>query len=138
MLCSILIGSSLLFLGWPTLGFAQVNSMLKGPGFKKPSPSSYRRYELETSSVKFVWKGLINAYSGLISPADGPRSPSYPTGSAYGRQAIETHGFFVGIVLTADRLLHEADKPLGPIIKVYGTRRYYDPLENNTFWWSEP
>ena len=107
--------------------------MPSAPQFERPSRSAHTEYR--TSPVKLVWTGLIDIYARAISPADGPRSPSYPTGSAYGRQAVETHGLFLGVLLTADRLLHEADRPLGPVITVYGTKRYYDPLESNTYWW---
>lgn len=39
------------------------------------------------------------------------------------------------MILIADRLLHEADVPQGPIIMVYNKRRYYDPVRYNTYWW---
>ena len=87
------------------------------------------------STVKWVGKGAIRLFSKYISPADGPRSPSYPTSTAYGREAIETHGFLLGVMLIADRLLHESDIHKGQRIVLYGTSRYYDPVENNTFWW---
>ena len=102
------------------------------------SPRSSQKLQYQTSTVKWVWKGAISFYSRIVSPADGPRSPSYPTGSAYGRQAIERYGFFWGIILTADRLLHEADLNLGPTVIIYGKRRIYDPLEYNTLWWDKP
>ncbi|MFH2130948.1 MAG: membrane protein insertion efficiency factor YidD [bacterium] len=88
-----------------------------------------------TSTVKWISKGAIRLYSVTISPADGPRSPSYPTSTAYGREAIETHGFLVGILLIADRLIHEADVHRGPRIILYGTSRYDDPVKANTYWW---
>ena len=80
-------------------------------------------------------KGLIRGFSKWISPVDGPRSPSYPTGSAYGYDAINKYGFFIGIILTADRLLHESDFPMEPRMILYGTERFYDPVEMNTYWW---
>ena len=123
----------LLSYGMPAVCDARTNSMRYGPFFQKSVQN--RQVKYETSSVKLVWVGLMNVYARVISPADGPRSPSYPTGSAYGKQAIRTYGFFLGVLLTADRLLHEADKPQGPIIKIYGKQRFYDPLEHNTYWW---
>ena len=113
--------------------YAQHSSMMRGPHFRKPIQSRFAEHE--TSSTRLVWIGLIDFFRHVISPADGPRSPSYPTGSAYGKQAVETYGFFLGVVLTADRLIHEADRPFGPVITVYGKARYYDPLKNNTYWW---
>jgi len=93
--------------------------------------------EHETSTLKLVGIGAIGFFSTFISPVDGPRSPSYPTGSAYGREAIQKKGFFTGIILTADRLLHESDVHLGPKIEIHGKTRYFDKVENNTFWWDQ-
>jgi len=106
---------------------------MKGPSRK--SVRSFQQPYYQTSPVKFVWKNAINLYSGYISPVDGPRSPSFPTSTQYGKQAIERHGFFIGVILIADRLIHESDVHLGPKIVIYGNRRYFDPLEANTYWW---
>lgn len=113
------------------------STVLAGEKMKGPlkSSSSQQQPFIQTSTSHLVLNGLIQIYSKYISPADGPRSPSYPTGSAYGRQAITKYGFIPGVFLVADRLLHEADTPLGYQISVYGRQRYYDPLEHNTFWW---
>lgn len=110
--------------------FAGMNSPFQKK--KKSTPKIY-----ETSTTRLVLKGLVNFYSYGISPIDGPRSPSYPTGSAYGRNAIQAHGFFLGVLLTADRLIHEAGQFHGPYIMKYGVKRYYDPLLMNTFWWEK-
>ncbi len=125
---SLILGLFLLFVShtsWAVDG-------MKGP-FPDKKTSPPRIYQ--TSTTKLVSNGLIQFYSKCISPADGPRSPSYPTGSAYGREAITQYGLFPGMFLIADRLFHEADVNLGYNITVYGHSRYYDPLENNTFWW---
>ena len=83
-----------------------------------------------------VFGSMVLFYAKVISPLDGPRSPSYPTGSAYGIKALQTEGIFMGILLIGDRLFHEAEHHQGaPYIKIYGRTRYYDPIENNTFWW---
>lgn len=79
---------------------------------------------------------FISFFSQYISPIDGPRSPSYPTGSAYGKIAFYRYGFFLGSILTADRLIHESDLPLGPVIRIHNKIRFYDPVEANTFWWN--
>ena len=107
---------------------------MKGPfAAKKKNQTPY----YQTSTVKLVAKGAITFFSKWISPADGPRSPSYPTGTAYGRQALEKHGFFMGILLIGDRLFHESDIHLGPRVDLYGKTRYFDPVESNTFWWDQ-
>ena len=60
----------------------------------------------------------------------------YPTCSQYSVQAIHEHGPLIGIVMTADRLIHEADeRDYAFTIKVGNRYRYADPLENNDFWW---
>lgn len=107
---------------------------MRSPYQSKPQKISN---DFETSPTKAVFGGLVWFYSKIISPADGPRSPSYPTGSAYGFQAIQQEGFLMGTLLIGDRLLHEADKPQGGFIYIYGRKRYYDPIENNTFWWKK-
>ena len=89
----------------------------------------------ELSLNEVVFGSMILFYSKFISPLDGARSPSYPTGSAYGLQAIRAEGVFMGILLIGDRLLHEASEHQGVNIRVYNKIRYYDPLENNIFWW---
>ena len=114
--------------------------VLAGNKMKAPFSESIKRPVsvqnfYTTSATQLIWKGLITFYSKIISPADGARSPSYPTGSMYGKMAVKKHGFFLGIILTADRLLHESDLPLTPTITVYQKNRFNDPLEFNTFWW---
>ncbi|MCG8334403.1 MAG: membrane protein insertion efficiency factor YidD [Proteobacteria bacterium] len=115
----------------PCLGANPMNAPLSTLPSKKPTKN------YETSPVKLLMSGMIGFYSSFISPADGARSPSYPTGSAYGKQVVEKYGFFPGFFLIADRLLHESDVNLGPLIRVYGKDRYFDPVENNTYWWDE-
>ena len=79
---------------------------------------------------------MIQFFRNYISPVDGDRCPSYPTCSHYALQAVRKHGAVMGFIMTFDRFLHETDEmSRAPIIRVYGTPRYYDPLENNDFWW---
>jgi len=60
----------------------------------------------------------------------------YPTCSSYSLQVIEKHGFFIGIVMTADRLIHESNEmDYAPIINTGNKLRYFDPVSNNDFWW---
>jgi hypothetical protein len=60
----------------------------------------------------------------------------YPTCSQYGIQAMHKHGPLIGIVMTADRLMHEADeRDFAPARKVGNRYRFIDPVENNDFWW---
>lgn len=79
----------------------------------------------------------LRFFQQVISPVDGARSTMYPTGSAYARQAIKKHGALLGVVLTAERLMHEGNEDqVAPRIRKYGIWRVYDPVEANDWWWS--
>ena len=78
----------------------------------------------------------INFFSEYVSRVDGDRCPMYPTCASYGRQAVKKHGFFVGVVMTADRLIHEGNEmDYAPLVKTGGRIRYYDPVSGNDYWW---
>ncbi|MBA7560484.1 putative membrane protein insertion efficiency factor [subsurface metagenome] len=80
--------------------------------------------------------GGLNFFSEYISQVDGDRCPMYPTCASYSRQVIKKHGFFMGIVMTADRLIHESNEmDYAPLVKVGGGMRYSDPVSENDFWW---
>ncbi len=99
------------------------------PAMKKPIPSSPGQRLAE---------GGIRIFQRYISPVDGDRCPSYPTCSQYGVEAVRTHGAVIGFVMTFDRLMHESDEIRRvPLVKVGDRYRYYDPVENNDFWWSK-
>lgn len=88
------------------------------------------------SAGAFALKTAVNIFRNYISPVDGDRCLMYPTCSAYSIQAIEKHGFFLGYLMTVDRLIHENNEmDTADLIKVYGMLRYHDPVENNDFWW---
>jgi hypothetical protein len=73
-----------------------------------------------------------------ISSVDGDRCQMYPTCSSYSIQAIESHGFFIGYLMTVDRLIHESNEMDRAILIQKGDRfYYYDPIENNDFWWKD-
>ncbi len=95
---------------------------------KDPVPSSGQR----------LAEGVIRIFQRYISPVDGDRCPSYPTCSQYGVEAVRKHGVAVGFVMTFDRLMHESDEIRRvPLVKVHDHYRYYDPVENNDFWWKK-
>jgi len=83
---------------------------------------------------------LVNLYRDHISPIDGDRCPSLPTCSSYSVQALRKHGFFLGWMMTVDRLLHEGQEEtkVSPVVYSGGTWRIFDPVENNDFWWYRP
>ncbi|MEN6463802.1 MAG: membrane protein insertion efficiency factor YidD [Syntrophaceae bacterium] len=80
----------------------------------------------------------VRFYRETISQVDGERCKMYPSCSAYSLEAIKKHGFFLGYVMTADRLIHESNE-MDDATKIKlknGQERYYDPVEANDFWWS--
>lgn len=49
--------------------------------------------------------GAIRFFQHYISPIDGARCQFAPTCSAFGYQALRDHGTFIGVLMTADRLM---------------------------------
>ncbi len=71
-------------------------------------------------------------WSRLLTAVDGPRCPHRPTCSRYASQAIGELGLVVGIVLTVDRLLHEASPVVAwPFERRAGGLVLLDPVESN-------
>jgi putative membrane protein insertion efficiency factor len=86
------------------------------------------------AATPFLW--LLKIYQNFISPVKGDRCPMYPTCSQYSVLSVKKHGPIIGIVMTADRLIHESDEPAFVPYKKVGNRyRFLDPVENNDFWW---
>ncbi len=89
------------------------------------------------AATPFLW--LVRFYQATITHVDGDRCPMYPTCSQYSVQAFRKHGPVIGIILSADRLIHEADEQrYARIIRVGNRYRYDDPVEANDFWWAAP
>ncbi|MBW2020047.1 MAG: membrane protein insertion efficiency factor YidD [Deltaproteobacteria bacterium] len=113
------------------------------PGvYGSPFRGPWREHDAKEASKKQVsnrfnpLRPLVDLYRDYISPIDGKECPMYPSCSAYSLLCFEKHGFFMGWMMTCDRLLHEADEMRkAPVIYVNGAERFYDPVENNDFWW---
>lgn len=87
------------------------------------------------AAVATPFTGLLDFYRRVISPVDGDRCDMAPTCSLYAQQAFKEHGAVLGFLLTADRLLHEADER--PLVRTYvqaGQKYYVDPLDANVYW----
>jgi len=82
---------------------------------------------LPTMAIRFFQKHLTEV--------DGARCSMYPTCSTYALHAVKQYGFLLGSFIFVDRLYHEGDsvERQNAVIK-HGYIRFYDPLENNTFW----
>lgn len=78
-------------------------------------------------------------FQKVISPTDGDRCPMVPSCSTYGKQAIKKHGFALGIIMMTARLTHEREETKFSFrIKTDTGYRFYDPVEYNDFWFSDP
>ncbi len=78
---------------------------------------------------------LIRVYQAWLSPVYGDRCPMTPSCSHYAVDAIRKHGPVLGLVMTSGRLLHEADeRRFAPIRTSGGRYLFFDPVENNDFW----
>ena len=100
-----------------------------------PEKAIYKQARSEFNPLR----SLVEVYRKYISPIDGKTCPMYPSCSRYSLLCFAEHGFFVGWVMTCDRLLHEADEmrktPVIYLNGVNGGARFYDPVGNNDFWW---
>ena len=79
--------------------------------------------------------GLLAAYRLGVSPFNGHNSDVAPVHSLYAVQAVKRHGALLGLLLTAERLLHEPDElRRTPRITEGGRVFHLDPLTANTYW----
>ena len=94
-----------------------------------------KRFVTNPAKLPFLW--ALKFYQNVISPIDGDKCGMYPTCSGYSVRAINKHGAFIGVMMTVDRLFHEGtEMEIAPLIEKYGYVRFYDPVENNDFWFT--
>jgi hypothetical protein len=104
-------------------------------------PVARKKPDEITGSSRFnlgTW--LVGIYRNHISPVDGDRCPSLPSCSSYSLQAMKKHGFFMGWMMTVDRLIHEGEEEtrVSPVVYSEGQWKIFDPVENNDYWWHSP
>lgn len=105
-------------------------------GDRSTSDSTLQHRKERVSLPARAALGGLKIFSEYISRVDGDRCPMYPTCAAYSREVFRKHGFFMGIIMTADRLIHETDEmEYAPLVRVGGSVRYADPVSGNDFWW---
>lgn len=104
----------------------------KAQGSRQPPAA-----ESSLPSVTIPFVCAIRFFQVAVSPADGPRCQMYPTCSQYGLLAFRKHGPLMGFFMTADRLMRDniSAEEFSPPRSVYGVLRFYDPVEDNDFWW---
>lgn len=91
-----------------------------------------------SESFSYVQTILLNSllfFQKKISPADGDRCPMYPSCSQYALDSIKIHGFFIGTIMATARLTQErGEMKTAPKILIHNSLLFYDPVENNDFW----
>jgi len=128
----------LFFLLFPGMAVAQDNPQddpMRGPWQSPGTGASLSRPAAKATHVPAVLVGLYREY---VSPIDGSQCPMVPSCSQYSLDAFERHGFFMGWIMTCDRLLRcgrDEIKRASRIV-VREEEKCYDPVENNDFWWS--
>ena len=81
----------------------------------------------------------LKFYQKVLNKLITVHCPMEPSCSNYSLQAIKKHGPLKGVILTADRLIHEADEQETAFRIIRDNRlRFLDPVENNDFWWYKP
>jgi len=94
---------------------------------------------VHVSVSRTVCFGWLAFYQGVLHVVTISHCPMYPSCSNYSIAAINKYGAFRGVLLTADRLLHESDEQyFAPVIRHNGRSLYFDPVEGNDFWWRTP
>jgi len=86
-------------------------------------------------SIVQFYQGPLNHLSA-VKQGECPMSPSC---SNYSIQSLQKHGFFVGWIMSCDRLMRcgRDELRLSPRILVNGKWKCDDPVKNNDFWWHE-
>jgi hypothetical protein len=118
---------------------AHINSPIGRASEGEPAEASDTADRQETPGFN-LGAAIVSIFRDHISAVDGDRCPSVPTCSAYGVEAFKKHGFFIGWMMTVDRLIHEGkeETTVSPLIYSGGKWKIYDPVKNNDFWWYPP
>ncbi len=130
-ICSVGITFLIIFFCLATLVHA---SPFKGPRDQDNSQKiSQKQIDKKVNPLRF----LVEVYRMYISPVDGKDCPMYPSCSEYSLRCFKKHGFFIGWIMTCDRLFRcgRDELHLSKEIMMNGELKCYDPLENNDFWW---
>jgi putative component of membrane protein insertase Oxa1/YidC/SpoIIIJ protein YidD len=102
---------------------------------REPDAKRFRKVEVhdpETSVTRIFLLGAVSAFQRYISPTDGDRCGFTPSCSAFGRDAVARQGAFLGVLMTADRLMRcTIFKRPGPDYLLLPDGRLFDPVENN-------
>lgn len=83
---------------------------------------------------------LLKAYDGPLNHLSAVRRgecPMAPSCSEFCKQAVQKHGIVAGWIMAVDRLLRcgRDELDIAPRVRIGGTWKAADPVENNDFWW---
>ena len=94
------------------------------------SSSTNNRLEAETDPWIMAW------YQTYVSPIDGDRCPMTPSCSSYAQKAVHKQGFFLGWIMTCERLIRcgRDETRLSPHIAENNGIRVWDPVWMNDLW----
>ncbi|MEI8139918.1 MAG: membrane protein insertion efficiency factor YidD [bacterium] len=78
-------------------------------------------------SCSYTWLKIYQNYFSVVLTS---HCPMYPSCSNYSIQAIRRYGSLKGIMMTADRLIHESTEMReAPVIQIGGRALSFDPAE---------
>ncbi|MBI2441918.1 MAG: membrane protein insertion efficiency factor YidD [Lentisphaerae bacterium] len=104
----------------------------------RPSHPAKLSVSSADSMAETVCFMFLKLYQDGLSSLGTVKCPMHPSCSNYCIQTIRKHGAPIGIMMTAERLIHEADeKKHAPMIRAYGKLRFFDPVAANDFWWAQ-
>jgi len=86
-----------------------------------------------TNPIRLSACGWIRIFQRFISPVDGASCTYHPSCSTYGLQAIEEHGLFLGIPMTAERVMRDHNPENSaryPLYEKEGSFYYWDPVKS--------
>ena len=107
------------------------------PGWRRAAADEATVGGTNPAALALSW--AVRAYQQTVSRVDGDRCPSSPTCSQYAVQALREHGPLLGPVLTAGRLIAEADAAaFAPRIYIGGQWRIYSPVSDDLAFWRGP
>jgi len=104
--------------------------LLAGSGFAWASS--------DTPELKEATGGQwFHLYKTVVSATDGDRCGMSPSCSSYAAHAFKKHGFFMGWIISCDRLIRcgRDETSISPHIQSGKRALTKDTLENNDFWW---
>ena len=90
--------------------------------------------EQRKDSPSFLSLG-VEGYQKLLSPVLNSKCYMFPSCSEYSIQSISDYGPLLGLMLTIDRLFHEANEDrTSPMVRRGDQLKLYDPPSANIWW----